>query len=898
MTSESEAGAEPVRDDTPADRPSALDATDTAPPRPGAATGRLLSKTLGAAAQRTAGRKSAKERLVRHGPLRQKDRLGLKKRLQALWRVVWAALPYLAPFIAYRLWGSPQQSFVAYLSGHLGLLLIPALPLISSFLYSSKNRARTHPHQAKGRPKVLPRPPLPPTSQHGRDINDIVANLDHLPARLVYVALFAAAVWVTGRQFPLAVPMFADLTTGTVTAETLRPLLIPLLAPVVAFAVPRLRCAHVIRKRFEEIDECYAIAREALGYKDRTGPKADARAVFESTPWLAVSVKKWWALYEIDRAFVRAPESLSVTNPKAWDEFTDNLNVKMPRPEEWRIQRDPKGRGAFIGPANYPTAILWDGDYDPDPLTFILGTNLETGETQYLTLNDTSPHLACSGGTASGKSSAAEIMAAQVLVKPMPWDSDLHGQVVIIDPKGPFARRWRGRPNVVVADGQADSAVDTDDDGNPLTGPSVMASAMDWVEAEHQRRAHVLARYPDVGTWLHLPDDVKRDERFFPILVVLDEYIDHTDIEKAGADERVARENDARQAITRLASWHARKYRNVGMHTFLIAQRVNMSIIGNVLMSNLPVRIITGQMDRSQTETMFGTSEVPTLPATRTVIENGERRVKTIPGRARIMNALGQTIHKVQVMWFGGPTNSETLDKWLPRGRVPVNGDFTPGPGKPRKPSDFDADGTLLVDDMAERLAGGPVAPAPAPPAADPDSDDVDGREPLTPETDGSAVFPAAHATLPLCVDGTCVNEAETTCPDCGEPYCPYHLKPSPDAEAKTWMCQRCIDKHPLLVSGVAEVYALLVDRAPSSGLAVRVEVQSPEAVVVTVTTSADRKVLEVRGDDGEVAVQSRSGVVTGPEAALDRAADVLDRYRERLEASAVASSEPTGGGE
>ena len=279
----------------------------------------------------------------------------------------------------------------------------------------------------------------------------------------------------------------------------------------------------------------------------------------------------------------------------------------------------------------------------------------------------------------------AEIVAAQVLCKPMPWDPTLRGQVHIVDPKGPFARRWRGRPGVVCSNGNEDGIEVNPSTGMPMTGPGVMAAHMKWIEEEHVRRSQVLAKYPDAGTWVHLPDEVKKAERFAPMLVILDEYIDHTDIEKANGDERIEAENDARNTVTRLASWHARKYRNVGMHTILIAQRVNMTIIGNVLMGNLPVRVITGQMDDAQTRTMFQTEEVPSLPSTRVVVENGERRTKTIPGRARIMNALGQSIHKMQIMWFGGKTNSDTLDKHLPRGVVPLNGDF-------RLPQDIPAD--------------------------------------------------------------------------------------------------------------------------------------------------------------------------------------------------------------
>lgn len=254
----------------------------------------------------------------------------------------------------------------------------------------------------------------------------------------------------------------------------------------------------------------------------------------------------------------------------------------------------------------------------------------------------------------------------------MPWDENLFGRVVIVDPKGPFARRWAGRPGVVAVNGQEDAA-EPDDDGNPITGPVVMASGLEWIEEEHQRRASVLSRYKDVATWIHLPNDVKRTERFFPILVILDEYLDHTDSEKSNGDERVDKENFARDVIQRLTNWHARKYRNVGMHTVLIAQEVKMTAIGSALMRNLPVRAITGQMDDSQLYTMFGrkAEEIPSLPSTRYVFEDGEKKAKTIPGRARIMNALGQDIEKIQISWFGGKTNSETLDKWLPRGEAP-----------------------------------------------------------------------------------------------------------------------------------------------------------------------------------------------------------------------------------
>src|SRR5699024_3040665 len=391
-----------------------------------------------------------------------------------------------------------------------------------------------------------------------------------------------------------------------------------------------------------------------------------------ATPHLAIDVRRWKTLTEGDTFFVWVPEKLSAADQKTWDEFSVNLEEKMPREEEWRIRTaGQRGRGAIVGPANYPRAILWDGEYDPDPLTFHLGDNLETGAHYTLTLNDTSPHLAVSGGTSSGKTSGAEIIAAQTLVTPMSWDPTLYGQVHLVDPKGPLAQRWAGRPGVVVSNGQDDSAVDPyvyNDEGDvecEKTGVMVMAEHLQEIEDEHQRRGRVLSQYPDAATWVSLPDEVKREEKFFPLVVIMDEFIDHTSGQR-GKSTRVELENEAREFIVTMADWLARKARNVGIHLILIAQRANMKLIGDTLMTNMPVRLVTGQIDDSQLQTMFAlpTRDVPKLPSTRHDPKTGQ--TKTIPGRARILNALGQSIYKIQIMYFGGEFNSDTLDKWLP----------------------------------------------------------------------------------------------------------------------------------------------------------------------------------------------------------------------------------------
>lgn len=826
----------------------------------------------------------------------------LKRHIEWEFRNAYIFAPFLIVFFLPRLMG---QSYLDYFLTHLGLTVIVLLPIIQVFIYTFRNYSRTHPPKTKsGKPKRPPQPSLPKTSQYVRDITDIMGNLDHLPWRLFYALGFLAIVLLTGVFTTLSIDTFTNLS-GPGSEAAIREVIAGLGVPLIYYAVSIYRTQSIINARQDAIGSVYAIARDTLGY-----PKANARTTTPrqaklKNPHEAIEVKKWKALYDIDEFFAVAPEELSVEDVQKWDEFSVNLNAKLPRDEEWRTQRDPRGRGAKVGPANYPTGVLWDGEIDEDPLTFIIGQNLESGKKQYLTLGEVSPHIAVSGGTSSGKTSLAEIIAAQVLLKPMPWDPDLYGMVVIVDPKGPFARRWAGRPGVVAVNGQEDAA-EPDDDGNPITGPVVMASGLEWVEEEHRRRASVLARYKDVATWVHLPDDVKRREGFFPILVILDEYLDHTDIEAANGDERVEKENFARNVITRLTGWHARKYRNVGMHMVLIAQEVKMTAIGSALMRNLPVRAITGQMDGSQLRTMFGDrDDIPSLPSTRYTFEDGEKKAKTIPGRARIMNALGQDIEKIQISWFGGKTNSETLDKWLPRGEAPPNGDFSLPAGRPRKKADFDEEGNYIGQDaVVPQDATSDLPDDDAPEETTPAPVGLEDQETFPDEwsqEDESRpaehdVFPAAQAEdfpqpapqveeseKPACSTEGCGNDVKADCSRCNQPTCAEHLDRLAAMKASERFCASCRADHPLVKAGVEEVYSVMVKEVrPLKGFATSFQARPEDgAVSAVITIPTGQKLIEVRGAPGqEVASRSRSAQHSGVDDVIEHVRDAINGYK------------------
>lgn len=858
------------------------------------------------AAQKAIGVAKPRERLVRHGS-GPRETPSVKRFLQAAWRMIVASLFYLAPIIGYLIWGS-GQSLGEYIADHLALLAMPLMPLVGAASYSWKNHRRSHPptpprgSRQKKRPS---QPELPRTGQHTRDINDIIANLDHRPLKVAYLAMIAGAIWVAGLEYPLS----ADTITRTVSspqdmAQQIRPVLIPLLTPLAVFLTLRLRTAFVIAHRRSEIEECYMIASATLGYREKLPASPSGRQIAETTPWLAIDVKKWWALYEIDRAFVLAPESLSVSKIDAWDEFEANINTKLPRPEEWRVQRDIKGRGAVIGPANYPRQILWDGDYDPDPLTFYLGDNLEDGNRYTVTLNDTSPHAAISGGTSSGKTSGAEIIAAQVLAKPMPWDPTLFGQVHVIDPKGPFAQRWCGRPGVVVSNGHKDSAVEPyvyDDDSGDIvcekTGVMVMAEHMQHIEDEHKRRADVLSGYPDVATWMALPDEVKREEKFFPILVISDEFLDHTS-GQVGSGVRTTMENEAREFIVSLTDWQLRKARNVGIHFMLIAQRANMKLIGDTMMTNMPIRLVTGQIDKPQLQSMFAlpAADVPRLPSE--YRDPGTGKSKTIPGRARILNALGQPISKIQIMWFGGGKNNETLDKWLPRGNKPLNGDFSlPTGTRPRTKDDFDADGTYVgeMDEAARKAAeaADDDTPVPAPAVveapAEPEepSEEVetgDGPEPApASKEEASGIFPAA--TTDNSCDG-CEAASSWSCPECDKRYCTEHgdrtRNPDPDAQAR-FVCGDCAAANPYAAVGLTALLPEVITKSRRYRLhheyAVREDDAGPYGQLFIRAEEGGKKIVEAYSRPQEGAAdsgfvfwaRSSSGAVEGLTAVQER---------------------------
>ena len=394
-----------------------------------------------------------------------------------------------------------------------------------------------------------------------------------------------------------------------------------------------------------------------------------------TTGWKAVRVIEWDTTRDgtpiIPRVFeVMAPGDLSVTDNKAWTEFEANLTAKYPRRSGWHVARKPNGSGAIVSPARYPVSAIWNGDVDNDnPMGFYIGESIDHPDSvQRLDLVNPSNHALVVGATGAGKTTAIEPIIAQNVLKTMPWDPALHGSAHILDPKGPLASRWSGRPGVLCSRGNADG---TNAEGDDISGFEVMASHCDLIEDEHRRRQEVLASYSDCSNWLELPDAVKAAHRLSPVLVVLDEFLDHTGKETAQGREaeQIKRDNAARAHILFMTSLWERKARNVGIHVIIISQEAKMTEIGSTRVRMAPVRIMAGRLDDVACKGFFSVagSEMPYMPTTRrSTSPSGEVIEHPIPGRCYVQMATGQPVKRFQAYWFGGNSNTGTLDRYLP----------------------------------------------------------------------------------------------------------------------------------------------------------------------------------------------------------------------------------------
>lgn len=368
-------------------------------------------------------------------------------------------------------------------------------------------------------------------------------------------------------------------------------------------------------------------------------------------------------------ASMRAKDPHYTTPQGGYGEGRTNYTIAFTPPEGLDVFRLPRKRAlfnayrasttrrAFVSTHRYITAVEATGETKPMRCIAI------DSHTHQYVIGD---HFHATHNT-----STAEAIMAQAGVKPMPWGNDsdpIFGQSYIIDPKGAFANRWEGRPNMHVINGSVDYV---SDDGDEISGIEKMRDKVAEVHTIMGERQKLLDAYKeyDAANWLELPDEVKRDHRLAPIFLVMDEYLDWMDLDSSGS-EQSERDNQAKRMVQDYVKLIVRKGRSLGVHLILIAQEANMSLIGSNLMRNAPVHVMMGNMDPSIYKTFFGATEdrVPPLPADRPVkTKTGHTKRKPIPGRGRVQAMSGSELVRIQALWFGGEKNSKTLDQFLPK---------------------------------------------------------------------------------------------------------------------------------------------------------------------------------------------------------------------------------------
>lgn len=706
---------------------------------------------------------------------------------------------------------SPWNVAVDFILAHLGYvflgLIVVGLRLVWALVSNQRRQDAVDPKKKAQMPKPL----LPPFSQAWRDWFELIVFLDKIPRRITYAVLTVIALvlpWVfpLGRTGLRPNPENFNISMLSEGWEMpplgIQGIFFALIGSIVWFTVLALRCRKVDKKRMGSIKLIYEIAKtkKTLQYPIKSTRVSPEERPFQSAR-SAISVKKWAGITRPEVFFILAPQSLDVQDTDAWTTLQANLEAKLPSETGWHLEHDELSRGATVMPAHYPTAVEWQGQVDSDPLTFLLGADLDKeGEFLKFTFNTTSPHAVVVGSTGGGKTSVVEAIVAQAAVKPMPWSSEgepIYAQTTIIDPKGPFANRWAGRPNIEVINGSRNSV---DDDGNTISGVHVMANKIKAYRTAMEARGEIVDEH-GVDKWLVLPNDILVREQMAPEFLVLDEYLDHTDKNNSGTEEAEA-ENIARAQIQEDVLNVARKGRSFGFHLIVIAQMANMTAIGAAFMRQLVARIMMGNMDASSYLSFFGKeAQIPPLPTFSKGKEDG------VPGRGRIMNAPGMKLRRMQAFYFGGDANDRTLNQFLPKVE---NGQSIPPSAKTLE-DDLDAEIMMeeasLVDTADDSEDNQEVAEVvdepvekPKEPRPKPQTDVVDAKDLFA--GDKSADDEPENK----CVVEDCTESTIKPCdnPRCDNYVCAQHKK-SPDG--KMWVCPTCAKKHVLYRNKMGSIY-------------------------------------------------------------------------------------------
>lgn len=332
---------------------------------------------------------------------------------------------------------------VEWLLAHMGVvLLVMIFPLLRLGWALVNNQRKQEARDPKNK-SIVPKPMLRPFGQAWRDWFDLTWMVDSIKRRIfnliATVVTVAATVMVPfGRTAPDAptITSFNDLSAGWSldTPYGKAGIAIAIGMPLLWLAIIAFRAHSVTKEREGAIEMIYNISASCLKYPRKSTRVRPDEMAFQ-TPRGAIDVKKWKGLTDPEIFFVAAPISMDINDKEKWNTLQANLETKLPSDTGWHFEFDPRGKGATVMPASYPMSVLWDGEQDDDPLTFLLGADLDNpGEFLRFTFGETSPHSATVGGTGSGK----HLVSLTIIATPNGFvkNEDLNIGDQLIDPEG------------------------------------------------------------------------------------------------------------------------------------------------------------------------------------------------------------------------------------------------------------------------------------------------------------------------------------------------------------------------------------------------------------------------------------------------------------------------------
>ena len=350
----------------------------------------------------------------------------------------------------------------------------------------------------------------------------------------------------------------------------------------------------------------------------------------------------------------------SVHEERTCNDFERSFDGQFWTDDAYKIVWDKRNNQIVISTIVLPADIRWSGRLHEDPFTFIIGTNLSTGEDVTFSVKSENPHALACGGTGSGKSEVMMTYIGQAMLKG--W------YVALADPKTSglvqFSRKRRYSNRNGINTGVAPLMVGD-------ARPGIIAHATDIVGcgdvlqmalAEMEHRKQLTAKY-NVSNVGSLPEDVRAGKcgtaPIKPMLVVVDEVVSLFMIEKMDTDDPVMlNQMEARKAAKVALLRLAMEARAFEIFLLVAGQQPSASDLGSNFRAQLGLRVAMGGLNSGTSLMAFNEAnpvELKTL---------NKRTGKKVPGRGRFKPDMSLPTETMQAWWCG--PDAADLDEFCP----------------------------------------------------------------------------------------------------------------------------------------------------------------------------------------------------------------------------------------